>query len=115
MDAAELLAKHLERFGRGDVDGLLSEYADDVVFFTRDAVLRGPGQLRPLFEAMVAEFSQAGVSFELLARHAEGEFAYIAWKAETPNNSYALGSDSFVVRGGKIVMQSSAVAATPKD
>lgn len=36
---------------------------------------------------------------ELLAKHLEG---------------LMLGSDSFVVRGGKIVMQSSAIAATPK-
>ena len=51
---------------------------------------------------------------ELLASHAEGDHAYIAWTAETPNAHYALGSDTFVLSEGKIVMQSSAIAATPK-
>ena len=114
MSAEQLLAQHIERFGRGDVDGLLSEYADDVVFLSQDRVLHGPASLRPLFEAMIAEFSQPGVSFELLAQHADGDFAYVAWRADTPAHHYALGSDSFVFRDGKIVMHSVAIAATPK-
>jgi len=63
---------------------------------------------------MLEEFSAEGVSFELTQRQAVGEHAYIAWRAETPQHSYALGSDTMVVRDGKIVMQSSAVSATPK-
>jgi ketosteroid isomerase-like protein len=114
MNAEQLLALHTERFGRGDVDGLLSEYADDVVFITRGQVLRGPASLRPLFEAMIAEFSQPGVSFEMLAREAVGDFAYIAWKADTPNNHYQLGSDTLVLRDGKIVLHTAAIAVTPK-
>jgi ketosteroid isomerase-like protein len=114
MNADQLLAQHIERFGRGDIEGMLSEYAEDVVFFTQDGVLHGPAAVRPLLEAVIAEFSQPGVSMKLLARHVEGEFAYIAWRAETPANHYQLGSDTFVFRNDRIVMQSSAIAATPK-
>lgn len=114
MTAQELLGKHLQRFESGDIDGLLSEYAADVVFITRDKTLRGPAEVRPLLEALIAEFSQPGVRFELLARRTEGDYAYITWTAETPQNQYTLGSDTFVVRNGKIVMQSSALAVTPK-
>jgi ketosteroid isomerase-like protein len=114
MTAEQLVALHLQRFGKGDIDGLMSEYAADVVFITRDKVLRGPAEVRPLLEAMLAEFSQPGVRFELLARRSEGDYAYITWTAETPQHHYALGSDTFVVRNGQIVMQSSATAVTAK-
>lgn len=114
MSAEQLLVLHLQRFGSGDIEGLMSEYAADVVFITRDKVLHGPAEVRPLLEAMIAEFSQPGVSFELLARRTEGDYAYITWTAETPQHHYALGSDTFVVRNGQIVMQSSATAVTAK-
>jgi len=41
MNAETLLSLHLERFGNGDIEGLMSEYADDVVFFTGQGTLRG--------------------------------------------------------------------------
>ena len=36
----------------------------------------------------------------------EDEYAYILWTAETADNVYELGTDTFVVRDGKIVAQS---------
>lgn len=114
LSTEALLAAHLARFSNGDLEGILSEYADDAALLSTDGVLRGPAALRPLFEAMFAEFALPGVTFELLARRVEGECAFIAWRAETPRRSYALGSDTFVVRGGRIVYQTSAIASTPR-
>jgi hypothetical protein len=36
----------------------------------------------------------------------DGDYAYILWSAETADNVYELGTDTFVVRDGKIVAQS---------
>lgn len=113
MNTDELLDLHVRRFASGDLEGLMSEYAPDVVFFTQQGVLHGPDAVRPLVAAVLAEFSLPGVSFELQARGVSGDFAYLAWRAETPKHVYALGSDTFVFREGRIVMQSAAVAATP--
>lgn len=114
LSTESLLAKHLARFAAGDLEGILSEYADDAVFLSADGALRGPAALRPLFVAMFEEFALPGVTFELVARRVEGECAYIAWRAETPRRSYTLGADTFVVRDGRIVYQTSAIASTPK-
>ena len=35
----------------------------------------------------------------------ENEHAYILWTAETADNVYELGTDTFLVRDGKIVAQ----------
>lgn len=105
---------HLECFGNGDLEGILSDYAEDAVLFTSDGVLEGIAAIRPLFVAMLEEFGLPGVEFQLLAAHAEGECAFIAWKAETPRNSYAMGADTLFVRDGKIVAQTFAAHVTPK-
>jgi hypothetical protein len=44
----------------------------------------------------------------------EGDYAYIVWTAETANNVYEVATDTFVVRDGKIVVQSFAGKITPK-
>ena len=44
----------------------------------------------------------------------EGEVAHIIWNAETADNVYELGTDTFVVRGGKIVAQTFAAKVTPR-
>jgi branched-subunit amino acid aminotransferase/4-amino-4-deoxychorismate lyase len=44
----------------------------------------------------------------------EGQYAYILWSAETADNVYEVGTDTFVVRDGKIVTQSFTGKITPK-
>ena len=44
----------------------------------------------------------------------EGDYAYILWSAETVDNVYEMGTDTFVVRDGKIVAQSFTGKVTPK-
>jgi hypothetical protein len=44
----------------------------------------------------------------------EGDYAYIVWEAETEDNIYEPGSDTFVVKEGKIVFQSFAGKIVPK-
>ena len=44
----------------------------------------------------------------------EGDYAYILWTAETADNVYEVGTDTFVVRDGEIVAQSFTSRITPK-
>ena len=43
----------------------------------------------------------------------EGDYAYILWTAETADNVYQVGTDTFVMRDGKIVAQSFTGKMTP--
>jgi hypothetical protein len=47
-------------------------------------------------------------------QHAEGDYAYILWNAETADNTYEAATDTFIVRNGKIVAQSFAAKISPK-
>jgi ketosteroid isomerase-like protein len=109
-----IIDHHLKSFGEGDLEGILSDYAPGAVFFTANGALRGVDEIRPLFQAMIAEFGKPGSAFNLKQQFIEGDHAYILWNAETADNIYELGTDTFVVKNGKIVAQSYASKMTPK-
>lgn len=102
----DVLEHHLKCFGEGDLKGILSDYAPGAVLFTPDGALRGTDAIKPLFQAMIAEFGKPGAAFYMKQHFVEGDYAYILWSAETADNVYEVGTDTFVVRDGKIVAQS---------
>ena len=99
----DVLDNHLKCFSEGDLKGILSDYAPGAVLFTSDGPLRGADAIRPLFQAMIAEFGKPGATFSMKQQSIEGDYAYILWAAETADNVYEMGTDTFVVRDGKIV------------
>ena len=110
----DVLDHHLKCFDEGDLEGILSDYAPSAVLFTADGPLRGVNAIRPLFQAMVAEFGKPGATFSMKQQFVDGDHAYILWSAETADNVYELGTDTFFVRDGKIVAQSFTGKVTPK-
>ena len=110
----DVLDHHLKCFGEGDLKGILSDYAAGAVLFTPDGPLKGSDAIRPLFQAMFAEFGKPGATFSMKQQSVEGDYAYILWTAETADNVYEVGTDTFVVRDGKIVAQSFAGKIRPK-
>lgn len=105
---------HLQAFGAGDMNGVVADYAPDAVMIVPTGVLRGVHGIRPLFQALISEFAKPGATFDLQQQVIEGDVAYIRWVAETADNTYELGTDTFIVRHGKIVVQTFAFKATPK-
>jgi ketosteroid isomerase-like protein len=110
----DVLDHHLKAFGERDLKGVLSDYAAGAVFFTPQGTFRGRDAICPLFEALIAEFSKPGAAFSMKQQVVEGDYAYIRWAAETADNVYELGTDTFVVQDGKIVAQSFTGKITPK-
>jgi ketosteroid isomerase-like protein len=110
----DVLENHLKCFGEGDLKGILSDYAPGAVMFTSDGPLRGVDAIRPLFQALIAEFGKPGAAFRMEQQSVEGDYAYILWTAETADNVYEVGTDTFVVQNGKIVAQSYTGKITPR-
>ncbi len=105
---------HLSAFFEHDLDGVLSDYAPEAVLFTPNGPLHGVAAIRPLFAALIEEFAKPGASFRMERQSVAGECAFILWSAETADQRYELATDTFVVRGGKIVAQSFAGRIVPK-
>ena len=110
----DILDRHLKYFSERDLNGILSDYAADAVMFTADGPLRGVDAIRPMFQALIAEFEKPGSAFSMKLQSVVGDCGYILWHAETPDNVYNLGTDTFVVQNGKIVAQSYTSQITPK-
>jgi ketosteroid isomerase-like protein len=108
----DVLDHHLKCFGSGDLPGILSDYTPSSVLFGPGGPLIGPDAIRPVFQAMFAAFAKPGAIFNLTHQSVHGDFAYILWNATTADQVIELGTDTFVVRNGKIVAQSFAYKAS---
>jgi len=115
VSTAEVLDHHLAAFGAADVDEVMIDYADEAVFYTPDGPVRGTPAIREAFRSVFAAvFPRVGTKLEMRQRFAEGEVAYIVWSAETPTARVPIGTDTFVVRSGKIVVHTFAAHFVPK-
>ena len=98
-----VLDNHLASAKRGDLEGLLSDFSEDSVLFLPQGPVRGMAALRGFYnELLTRPPSGFPEAFELLRREVDGEVAYIVWKAEP---GVRLATDTFIVRGRKIKVQ----------
>ena len=111
---AEVLAHHLKCFAGRDIDGILSDYSADAVFFSVERAVRGLDAIRAVFEKLFSEFAKPGASITSKQRLIEGDYVYTVFTAETPDNSYELASDTFVIRNGSIEMQAFTAKIRPQ-
>jgi hypothetical protein len=115
MDSTnDILDRHLRSFGEHNLQGILSDYAPGAVLFTPVGPLRSADAIKAFFQMLLTEFGKPGATFNLIQQSAEADYGYILWTAETADNVYELGTDTFVVRDGKIAAQSFAGKITPK-
>lgn len=114
MSTKDVFDHHVKSFGEGDLNGILADYSPSAILFTPEGTLEGPDAIRPFFQALLAEFGRPGTAFSMKVVSIEGDFAYCIWTAETADNVYELGTDTLVVRDGRIVAQSYAGKITPK-
>ena len=110
----DVLTHHLNCFGKGDLAGTMDDYTAESRLFTPDGLLRGSEAIRRFFVRLFEEFAKPGMSFEMLQQEVDGDTAYIVWKAETADNRFELGTDTFIVQNGKIVTQTFAGKISPK-
>ena len=98
VSTKEALHHHLKCFGEGDLNGILSGYAPGAILFTPDGPLRGTDAMRPLFQAMIADFGKPGAVFSMKQESIEGEYAYILRTAEFGAPFAPLGAGPRVLR-----------------
>ncbi len=110
----DILNHHLKCFSEGNLEDILADYSSDAVLFVPAGVLKGPDAIKPVFQTIFSEFAKPGASFAMHQQYVDGDYAYILWSAETPDNVYETATDTFVVQNGKIVAQSFAAKITPK-
>ena len=106
MSTEAVLNHHLESFGAGDVDELLKDYTDESVFISPDGRLTGLDALREAYQGFFSGLFKPGTyEFTMDAMDLEGEVAFIAWHSSNEGAEVTLGTDTLIIREGKIAIQ----------
>ena len=101
-------------FDEGDMDAVMSDYATDAVLLTPEGPKYGHGEIRPALEWFLKNILATATDFTMIQQTVEGEVAYIAWSAESPRYRIPSSTDTFIVRNGKIVVQTMAAKVEEK-
>ncbi|HLZ08348.1 MAG TPA: nuclear transport factor 2 family protein [Chloroflexota bacterium] len=115
MDTKAILDHQYEAFDAGNADDILKDFADDAVMIGPDGVRKGRAAIHAEYTSMFTGlFTSGSYEFILDAEHVEGEIAFIVWRATSPTAEVTLGTDTFVGRNGKIVVQTVATKINQK-
>ncbi len=106
MDTKAVLDHHLAALLSGETKVVLDDYTEESVLMTADGSVRGLAALEATFDAFFAGLFAPG-TYEFVMDHVDvcGDVAFIAWHAKCAVADIRLGTDTFVVRNGKITIQ----------
>ena len=110
-DTTEAIVRnHLQAFvEQKGIDAILSDYDDNARFHSEARTYQGKREIGDFFAGFIASLPAGAVDrFSLRTLRVDGELAYITWSA---GREIPLGTDTFVVRNGKIVSQTFAAYA----
>jgi ketosteroid isomerase-like protein len=107
-DTESVVQNHLRAFvEKKGIDAILRDYDDDARFLSEIRTYHGKREIRHFFEAFIASLPPDAINrFSLRTLRVEGDIAYITWGV---GDAVPLGTDTFVVRNGKIVSQTFAM------
>jgi hypothetical protein len=107
----QVLEHHLQAFGEG-VDSIVSDYDEHASIITPQGTFRGLTEIRAFLSAFVAGIPKGfDDAFKLTKMEVIDEVAYIEWEA---NPWSPMGTDTFIVRDGKILCQTFATYSSGK-
>jgi len=110
-----VVRQYLSAWNARDVEGLLKTLAPDaVVIIPSQAPIVGHEHIRPLLKHFVDEFSQKGSTFRFEDLQAQGQVVSFRWSGDTPTTTYLYGSNTYVIRNGRIAYLTVALQAIPK-
>ena len=103
-----VVRNHLQVFlDQKGVAAILADYDEDAFFISEEKTYRGTREIGVFFENFLASLPPQGIRrFSLRSMRVEGDLAYITWSV---GSEWPLGTDTFVVRNGKIVSQTFAM------
>lgn len=100
----EILEDHLQRRASGDLEGdLANNYAEDIVLLCRHGVFLGCDAIRESADVLGLQLPNA--RFDYLSCQIHGENGFLEWRADSDTTIVEDGADSYVIRDGRIRVQ----------
>ncbi len=98
---AELLAHHGAAMATHDIDGVMSDYAEDAVLIDPSGVSHGTAAIRRSFSHL---FSLDLPMTPPTQTFIEGDIAHLVWRAKVGRPGRQ-GAETLLIRAGKIIAQ----------
>ena len=102
----EVLQHHLESLAAQDIEAVVSDYADDASLISPEVTVTGAEALNEFFVGLLKAMPGIIDALSIDRTEIVGDVAYILWHAP---GFAPLGTDTFVVRDGKIIAQTVAL------
>jgi ketosteroid isomerase-like protein len=99
----EVFGHHAQVLIAGDLEGIVSDYADDAVFITPAGALYGKDGVREGFTKLLSDLPSA--EWQVPTQIFEGDALFIEWNAVSEKTEAHDGIDTFVFRDGLIRLQ----------
>jgi hypothetical protein len=108
-----IINHHLGSFGENNMEEVLKDYTEESIIITPDAEFKGltaiEGFFLPLFDLFPAGAAEVAVD----VMKAEGGVGFITWHGSSEFVIVPLGTDTFVIKNGKIHRQTFAGIINP--
>ena len=98
-----VLKHHADSLMALDAEQIMADYSDDSTLMMPTGTVHGLKELQEAMGQMMPLFTPENLSkFKILRQDIRGEVAYIVWSM---GDAVPLGSDTFLIRDGKILTQ----------
>ena len=106
----EVFAHHGQTLGGEDLEGIISDYADNAILVVQKKVYRGKDGARQVFTQLLSDVPQA--AWELETVFAD-DVLYLEWKATGGGRKVEDGIDTFIFEAGMIRVQTVVYTVQP--
>lgn len=103
---AAVVDHHMKALAAGDLDGLVSDYADDAVLISPGQTAEGKDALRSVYEGMIESKADPKPVFKALKIWGQGDIGFVSWEIDQGDKAQSNGTDAFLVRHNRILVQS---------
>lgn len=107
----QVLDHHWQTFRDNDLEGVMADYTEESILVTPDKTFRGLQEITENFKGAFAAFPKDSTEMTLKQSEVVGDIGYIIWSAKTPAFTLSFGTDTFIIRDGKIIRQTYAGVA----
>jgi hypothetical protein len=114
MNPENIFKHHLEALGRNDIDELMKDYAEQSELWTPDGAIVGLKAISSFYSYAFTLFPKDNTRLEIKKIIANDYKVYVFWTADSPIVTVPFATDSFEIKEGKILWQSTAFQMVQK-